>query len=237
MYPKPVISVIVPTYNEAARIGACVQALRRQTVSVAYEIIVSDNGSTDQTKRIARSGGARVITDSQKGYSSALRRGILLSRCNIVVLTEADCIPEPMWLAHIYRLFSDGPDVIAVGGPFSFYDGPVWVRWFVDFSNAINPHFLTASLCGMNMAFRRDAYHRVGGFDASVNLQTDTQLGFRLIREGAVVFDRRLLMRASGRRYQSFDRVLSEVARRVTNVIAIRLTGKPVLYAFADVRR
>jgi len=236
MYSKPVISVIVPAYNEAERIASCIQALQRQTIRFPYEIIVSDNGSVDETESLAKAFGVRVVSTSMKGYSYALRRGVLSSSSNLIAIIDADCLPPPDWLARIYKHFNDSSDVIAVGGPFEFYDGPWWIQRIVNISNAIYPHLLTASLCGMNMVFRRCAYDAVGGFDPSVNLQADTELGYRLMRYGSVVFDAQLVMRASGRRYQSFGRAFLEVLRRIINVAAIRLTGKPIHYSFVDVR-
>lgn len=236
MYSKPVISVIVPAYNEAERIASCIQALKRQTIQFPYEIIVSDNGSLDETASIAKAFGVRVVSTSMKGYSYALRQGVRSSSSDLIAIIDADCLPPSDWLARIYRHFNGNSDVIAVGGPFEFYDGPWWIQRVVNISNAIHPHLLTASLCGMNMAFRKDAYDAMGGFNPSVHLQTDTELGYRLMRYGSVVFDPYLVMRASGRRYQSPHWALKEVVRRVTNVIAIRLTGKPIHYSFADVR-
>lgn len=236
MYSKPVISVIVPAYNEAERIGSCIQALQKQTIPFPYEIIVSDNDSGDETAHIAKACGVRVVFSHIKGYVHALRQGVLSANGDRIAVTDADCIPPVDWLDRIYQHFQNSRDVVAVGGPFIFYDGPVWVGQFVQLVNRMYPRLLTASLCGMNMAFRKDVYHTVGGFNRFVNLQTDTELGYRLMRYGSVVFDPRLVMRASGRRYQSPGRVISEVFRRVTNVIAIRLTGKPVHYSFADVR-
>lgn len=236
MSQKPAISVIVPAYNEAQRIASCIDALQRQTIEFPYEIIVSDNCSVDQTADIAHALGVRVISTRMKGYVHALRQGAQSAWSDIIAITDADCLPPTDWLARIYNHFMNSDRVVAVGGPFGFYDGPTWVRRTVHVCNMFHPHLMTASLCGMNMAFRKNIYNEIGGFDEGVNLQTDTQLGFRLMREGTVIFDRSLVMWSSGRRYQSFDRVLSEVALRITNATAIRLTGKPVLYAFADVR-
>lgn len=236
MYSKSVISVIVPAYNEAERIASCIQALQKQTIRFPYEIIVSDNGSGDETANIAKAFGVRVVFAQVKGYVHALRQGIQSAKSDCIAITDADSIPPVDWLDRMYQHFQNSRDVVAVGGPFIFYDGPVWVRKSVRLMNIISPHLLTASLCGMNMAFRKEVYQSVGGFHRSINLQTDTELGYRLMRHGSVVFDPHLVMRASGRRYQSLRQVISEVIRRVTNVIAIRLTGKPVHYSFADVR-
>lgn len=237
MYSKPVISVIVPAYNEAKCIASCIQALQRQTIQFPYEIIVSDNGSGDETAKIAKAFGVHVVSAHVKGYVHALRQGVQTAKGDLIAITDADSIPPVDWLDRIYQHFKNNSDVVAVGGPFIFYDGPVWVRQFVQLVNTIYPRVLTASLCGMNMAFRKDVYHRVGGFDPSFNLQTDTEFGFRLMRYGNTVFDSRLVMRASGRRYQSFGPAFSEVSRRVINIIALRLTGKPVHYSFVDVGR
>lgn len=236
MYSKPVISVIVPAYNEAERIASCIRALQSQTIQFPYEIIVSDNGSGDETAIIAKTLGVRVVSAHVKGCVHALRQGVQSAKSDLIAITDADSIPPVDWLDRIYQHFKNNSDIVAVGGPFIFYDGPVWVQQFVQLMNTIYPRVLTASLCGMNMAFRKEVYHRVGGFDRSVNLQTDTEFGFRLMRYGSVVFDSQLVMCTSGRRYQSFGRAFLEVLRRVINVVAIRLTGKPFLYAFVDVR-
>lgn len=233
---KSEISVVIPAYNEENRIGLCIQALQHQTFQLPYEIIVSDNNSTDRTKKIARTLSVRVIDELIKGCTYALRQGVQTARSDIIAITDADCRPPPDWLDRIYQHFNHSSDVMAVGGPFVFYDGPTWVQKAVRLCNTLHSHLLTASLCGMNMAFRRYAYERVGGFNTAVNLQSDTQLGYRLMNEGKVIFDPKLIMRASARRYHSPVQVIRESFRRVTNVIALRFIGKPIMYEFSDVR-
>ena len=64
---KPVISVIVPAYNEEKFLPQCLEALKNQSFNLPYEIIVVDNNSTDLTGEIARNAGVKVVLEKRKG--------------------------------------------------------------------------------------------------------------------------------------------------------------------------
>ena len=82
------ISIIIPAYNEEDSIGLVLKALPRQIIQ---EIIVVDNGSTDETARVAIENGARVVKESKKGYGSACLKGIEgLDAPDIVVFLDGD---------------------------------------------------------------------------------------------------------------------------------------------------
>jgi glycosyltransferase involved in cell wall biosynthesis len=86
------ISVIIPCLNEAQSIGFCVdKALSAfRDMRVVGEVVVSDNGSTDDSVEIAEEHGARVVHAKVKGYGSALRKGIQEARGEFVILGDAD---------------------------------------------------------------------------------------------------------------------------------------------------
>ena len=82
------ISIVIPAYNEESSIGLVLNALPRQLI---HEIIVVDNGSTDETARIATENGARVVKESKKGYGAACLKGIeRLDDPDIVVFLDGD---------------------------------------------------------------------------------------------------------------------------------------------------
>jgi len=92
------ISIIIPAYNEEDSIGLVLKALPREIIQ---EIIVVDNGSTDETARVAIENGARVVKEPKKGYGAACLKGIEgLDTPDIVVFLDGDFsdFPEEIFL-------------------------------------------------------------------------------------------------------------------------------------------
>jgi len=82
------ISLVIPALDEELGIEETINGF--QKTGLIDEIIVVDNGSTDQTSKIAEATGARVIYEANKGYGSALLRGISECKNELIVLCEAD---------------------------------------------------------------------------------------------------------------------------------------------------
>ena len=93
--------VVVPAYNEAARIGDTLAALAAQT-DTDFTLLVVDNNSTDGTAEVARAAGARVIVETEKGVGCAVDTGFRYAMAHGAVhlaRTDADCLPAPGWVA------------------------------------------------------------------------------------------------------------------------------------------
>lgn len=89
----PRVSVVIPALNESASIALVIRDLPRDLVS---EIVVVDGGSTDRTPDVAAAAGARVISERQRGYGRACRRGLQeVSNPDIVVFLDADYSDRP----------------------------------------------------------------------------------------------------------------------------------------------
>jgi len=86
------VSAVIPCLNEARSIGICVQKALRSfaDMGIAGEVVVVDNGSTDDSAQLARDFGARVIHESVKGYGVALQSGIEAARGRIIVMGDGD---------------------------------------------------------------------------------------------------------------------------------------------------
>jgi glycosyltransferase involved in cell wall biosynthesis len=80
------VSVIIPAYNEAARIGPVIRAARQY----ADEVLVVDDGSADETGMVAEAAGARVVRQANAGYIAAVKRGFREAWGEIVVTMDAD---------------------------------------------------------------------------------------------------------------------------------------------------
>lgn len=232
------IDVIVPAFNEGKIIGACLTALTHQTYTGPYRIIVMDNNSVDDTAKIASSfPGVMVKSEKKKGYVFAVKTGVeTWSTAEIIAHTDADTQVPPTWLESIADAFDHDPTVVAAGGPFYLLNGSIVVRYFMNTINYLFPLLLNSRLCGVNMAYRRSAYDRAGGFDPSVNFGADTFLIMKLTKYGKIRVSRSQYVRTSSRRFGTFSRFIKESFLQVTNFLSLALYKKPRYLNSSDIR-
>jgi dolichyl-phosphate beta-glucosyltransferase len=111
----PEASIVVPAYNESVRIGRGLDRIASffRERRVSFEVIVVDDGSSDDTAEKARAGGARVVAlEENRGKGAAVRAGVLASRGDTVLFTDADLsTPIELWPSFRERLL-DGYDVV-----------------------------------------------------------------------------------------------------------------------------
>ena len=171
----PKASVVVCTYNGAATIGDCVRALRALDYPDA-ELIVVDDGSTDNAGELAAELGARVIRTENRGLSAARNTGTAAAGGEIVAFCDDDCMPDRHWLRHLVAALLAGDDS-GVGGP-NIPPPDVLVAESVGHAPGGPMHVLLSEteaehIPGCNMAFRRAALERVGGFDPRFRVAGD----------------------------------------------------------------
>jgi glycosyltransferase involved in cell wall biosynthesis len=165
---------------------------------------VVDNNSTDKTAGIAKEYGAKVIVSHEKGVGAARQTGFMEARGKIIATTDADNILPKNWLSHIAGEFEKHKNMVAFGGLFRLYSGPLSARIAVRYG--VYPTFQVDkvfsknwSLIGQNMAVRQGAFKKVGGFK-HVQIGEDADLSHRLAEIGDVKLDPNFLVYASGRR-------------------------------------
>src|SRR5215831_9736007 len=112
------VSIIIPTFNGAARIGKCLGALTPQAGRIKAEILVVDDGSSDGTAGVvSRHPGVRFVSQANAGPAAARNRGALEATGTIILFTDDDCVPTCEWLAAMVGPFED-PDVVGVKGAY-----------------------------------------------------------------------------------------------------------------------
>ena len=229
MKQRPSVSIVVPAFNEEELIAACVSSLKQQDYDGDIEVIVVDNASTDDTARLARLGGARVVYEPKKGYVHALRAGFSEACGDIIACTDGDTMAPPCWISKMVCNLSK-PGIVACSGVFTFHDGPILVKLMGEVGGRLNYH-----LAGANMALWRSVYLASGGFNPEVNLGADVELGLRIKRFGRVLIDRKIIVKTSGRRFQfAFFQTLY---RYYLNDLSLYLLKRPVFYDFPNIRR
>ena len=109
------VSIIIPAHNAAETLAECIEACRQQTYR-PLELIVVDDGSTDDTPRIAWVHPVHYIRQDQRGPAAARNRGAREARGAILAFTDSDCVPAEDWAARLVDGFDE--DTVAVGGTY-----------------------------------------------------------------------------------------------------------------------
>ncbi|MDB6119042.1 MAG: putative glycosyltransferase [Verrucomicrobiaceae bacterium] len=166
----PRISVVVCTRNGSATLRECLKALEYQSYG-NYEVIVIDDGSTDEVPAIAQDfPDVRYQRQEHAGLSVARNLGAQLATGEIIAYTDDDCMADEDWLRYIARAFDD-PQWVAAGGP----NIPPQARNRIEAVVAAAPggpsHVLlndvdAEHLPGCNIAIRKASLDAIGGFQA-----------------------------------------------------------------------
>jgi glycosyltransferase involved in cell wall biosynthesis len=180
------LSVVIPTYRRTDLLTECLQRLAQQSLDpAAYEIIVADDGPTEETAAVVRSferaGGPRVdyvaVTATQ-GPAGARNAGWRAARSEIIAFTDDDCQPTREWLARGLAAIADadavtGKTIVPLPEHPTDYERNV--------AGLATAEFITA-----NCFVRRAALEQVGGFDERFTLawREDSDLHFALLANG-----------------------------------------------------
>jgi glycosyltransferase involved in cell wall biosynthesis len=187
------ISVVVPVRDDAPLLRRCLAALERQTVA-PHEIIVVDNGSQDDTAAVARSFGARIVTEPVVGIASASAAGYSSATGSVIARLDADSVPANDWVESIERYFREHAGVEAITNGAFFSDGPRILRSAAALVY-LGAYFASTSLAlghlplfGSNMAFRGSAWERVRDRVHTTDSAThdDLDLAFHIGPEGRI---------------------------------------------------
>ncbi|MEO0533092.1 MAG: glycosyltransferase [Cyanobacteria bacterium P01_A01_bin.123] len=119
----PLVSVVIPVFNDGDALTFCLAALMAQTYPKdRYEIIVVDNGSQEDIQSILRDFGNVVLAHETCPSSHAARnRGIALAKGEIIAFVDADCIPALDWLANGVKRLTQTPNCGLVAGKVEFF--------------------------------------------------------------------------------------------------------------------
>src|SRR6516225_2457062 len=164
----PKISVIVCTYNGARTLPQCLDELTALDYP-NYEVIVVNDGSTDESAGIARYYPVRLINQENKGLSAARNTGLAASEGEIVAYIDDDAFPHRYWLRYLAAAFGRAAHA-GIGGPNLPPAGDGFVAECVAAAPGNPLHVLLSDevaehIPGCNIAYRKEALVAIGGFD------------------------------------------------------------------------
>ena len=181
---NPNITVIIPTYNEEKSIKSTLIAVKRQKCDFAYEIIVVDGQSTDNTVSIAKN-FANVYISPIRGKAFQLNYAISKTSGELLILLDADTIINPYFFQKIYKIFKTHKNLYACSARVNYHNGKaisfklasqrfIFTQYFLLNIGMHLYYFLKSllgypELAGCNMIVRREVFLKSGGFKSPPN--------------------------------------------------------------------
>ncbi len=186
-HSEPSASIVIPCYNEAQYIADQLQSLVEQQGVDRFEVLVADNGSTDDSAEIARSFADRldisvIDASARRGPAFARNEGTRNARAEFVFFIDADDALPADWLATMSRALADH-DLITCRFNTEILNEPwqaaSWTNGQAEGPLTFDPPFLPFAGAGA-LGVRRSMHERVGGFDESMRVLEDADYCWRI---------------------------------------------------------
>jgi len=198
---KPLVSVIIPTYNSGRTINQCIKSILQQDYE-RFEIIAIDGGSRDKTTQILKDSGRVKIIHSKMNILGYMRQlGVEISVGDIIAFIDSDIIlPHKCWLSnminHLYKFMALDNHVVAIYSLWRYSRRDKWVRRYItlycDFILRRNGVLREGDLMktsawgtGQTLIVRR-AIEAVGGFNRNIHYYEDADLATRMVANGNI---------------------------------------------------
>jgi glycosyltransferase involved in cell wall biosynthesis len=177
------ISVVVPAFNEEKYLGDTLASLNRaklvlqKRTDCQAEIIVVDNNSNDSTRDVARSMGARVVSEPHHNIARVRNTGAKLAQGEVIIFVDADTVVPETMLSRIFDVMSDAT---SFGGTVDAHYQPhkLTIKVYLQCWRVIGK--VTAMAQGATQFFHKDAFLQLNGYDESLFMGEDVDLYWRL---------------------------------------------------------
>ena len=239
---KKLISLIICAYNEEKYIGDCLRQAIEKSNGGLHEIIVVDNASTDQTRKIAEGfPGIKVVYEPRKGLTRARQKGLLEARGEILAYIDADTRMPEGWLEKVISEFGKNEKLVSLSGPYAYYDIPKWKKIILEifcWRILSYPVYLIVGymILGGNFVIRKDVLEKMGGFNTSIEFYgEDTNIARRAHRFGKVKFKPSFFIYSSARRFSN-QGLLKTLIVYTGNFFSEAFARRPLTKVYKDIR-
>jgi glycosyltransferase involved in cell wall biosynthesis len=218
------ITVIVCTYNRCRSLAKALESVAASELpnSVAWEVLVVDNNSNDQTRDVVQDfcarypGRFRYLFEATQGLSHARNVGVQQAGGDIIAFTDDDLTVEPTWLCNLTGTLCNG-EWAGTGGrilPANTFSPPRWLApdgpmagpLYAHFDLGDKAHELDRPPYGANMAFRKEMFEKYGDFRTDLGKAPGSE-----IRNEDTEFGRRLMAARERLRYEPSAVVYHEI--------------------------
>jgi glycosyltransferase involved in cell wall biosynthesis len=206
---KPIVSVVICTFNRAPILKNCLLSLACQDAPVgSFEVIVVDNNSRDNTKAIFDSfshPAFHYLRETRQGTSAAKNYGSVNAKGSYLAFMDDDAMAAPDWITQILHVIERSPDISFFGGPYFSYALVNKPRWFpVEYGeyhlagNVTQPrpiNFPKEFLNGTNMIISKNLFFSIQMFSTTIGpagekmaYGEDTHLQTKAVRSGISIY-------------------------------------------------
>lgn len=187
----PLVSIVIPVWNDAANLRRCLAALRAQSYPASrLQVIVVDNGSIDDSYAVARSfPGIEVLQELAPGSYAARNAGLARVEGDYIAFLDADCEPDPLWIERGVAAARREPDLGVLAGRVDISDdgssapsGAALFERLFAFNQRENARYGTSVTA--NWLSPKAVLDRFGPFDASLKSGGDFKLSRQISQAG-----------------------------------------------------
>ncbi len=185
------VSVIIPAYNAEKTIRKCLEPLMSQDYAEEYEVIVVDDGSTDSTPHmVSEFNKVRLIKQENAGPAAARNKGAAEAEGEILLFTDADCVPEHNWISEMLKPFNENKEVFGVKGRYKTNQKEIVARFvqleYEDkYSYMLKDKYIDF-IDTYSGGFKKAVFLEMKGYDTEfpVACAEDVELSYRLSNRG-----------------------------------------------------
>ena len=192
---RPSVDIVIAARNEAKMLAQCLESLASQNYPrYLWRVVVVDNGSSDDTGKIAEQYGATVVRHEAPGAAAARNAGLAQGRSDLVAFLDAHCCVAPSWLRLLAERFDDPKVGGCQGETLSRSTNPRIQRYLegsalhsgkrVAEDSVSGKRSLFPWLLSGNSMYRRRAIQEAGGFNETLPACEDVDLAWRVLLSG-----------------------------------------------------
>lgn len=235
----PFVSIIIPVFNDARRLGRCLDMLQQQRYpKERFEVIVVDNGSTDDlAASVCERDWVKVLSESRPSQYAARNTGVAAARGEILAFIDSPCLADPGWIETGVASLIESPNKIAAGrielfprdknAPTSIELYEMWALGFEQQTYVSKYRFGATG----NLFLHRKTFDAIGGFDEITKSCGDVEFGQRAHALGyEVVYVDELVVRRPARR--TLKNIYTKTVRMIGGMYELKKRNKcsfPVL--------
>lgn len=194
-----IVSVIIPVYNAQNTLEECLDSIVNQHFPTKeFEVIAVDNNSTDKSMDIINSyAQVTSVFCGKSGPAAARNAGIHQASGELLLLTDADCVADPLWIQNFvdsYREFKNSKsEVLMIGGGIRGRNKNIWALLddfccWNQFHPKLKPRDIPVYFPSANICIPRDYITKIGGFNEELRYSEDYALCQEVIKDGYKIY-------------------------------------------------